>query len=355
MHIHWRAVDRLGECRLDGIAQDAGDAPQIGEFAELDGLAVLRAGDHRGYAFGDFVHGAGKHDDLHEFAGRGEHHALGDIVLAGVDGDLAQRTGRDLGDTRHEHGVEFAFVHSLFSEGNEQVLRGLDCGHFAAQAPVDEFRVGQGRLAAAGRAALGTGCGDAHARLAQHGGRVDATCTQRVNQCDGGGGFAFATGRLQWRISGDEHDFAMFTRRFGMCLEIVEVAVRVDLADQSVLACVILDTGHGDSLPVGDTAPSAAADGKSGRACPHCRRNATATSKKPYASPCCARLHYNRWSCQQLRIVRKTDSTRSGQRRERRVPDPWTDIHVSGTRVGMHSTGNTRDIGRLRPVSYRND
>ena len=96
----------------------------------------------------------------------------------------------------------------------------------------------------------------------------------------------------------------MLARRFGMRLEIVEVAVRINLADQAVLACVILDTGHGVSLPVGDTAPSAAADGKSGRASPHCRRAATATSKKPCASPCCAWFYYNRWPCQRCSIVR---------------------------------------------------
>ena len=244
MHVHRGAVHRLGLGRLDGVAQDAGDAPQVDELAEGHGLAVLRAGDHLGHAVGDLFHGTGQHDDLHELTGRGEHHALGHIALAAVHRDLAQGAGRHFGDARHEDGVELAFVHGLLREGDQQVLGRLDGAHLAAQTPVDQLRVGQGGLAATGGAALGTGCGDAHARLAKHGGRVDATFAQRVDQRDRGGGLAFAAGRLQRGVGGDENDLAMLARRIRILLQVIEIAERINLLHQAVLAGEILNAGH---------------------------------------------------------------------------------------------------------------
>ena len=244
MHIHRRAVHRLGERRLDRIGEHIGDTPQVDEVAELDWFAVLRAGDHRGHALADLIHRTGQHDDLHQLGRRGEHDLLGDVVLARVHGDGTQRAGRHFGDARHEDRVDTSLVHSLLGEGDEQVLRGGDGGHLTAQAPVDELGVGQRSLAAARGTAFGTGGGDAHARLAQHGGRVDAASPQRIDQRDRRRGLALAARRLERRIGGDEHDLAVLARRVGIVVQVLHKPEGVDLLDQPVLAGELLDSSH---------------------------------------------------------------------------------------------------------------
>ena len=244
VHVHRRAVHGLRLGWLHGVAEDAGDTPQVNEFAEGHGLAILRAGDHLGNALGDLIHGTRQHNDLHELAGRGEHHTLSHVALSTVHCDLAQGTGRHFGDARYEDGVQLAVVNSLLRKGDQQVLGGLDGSHFTAQTPVDQLRVGQGGLAAARRATLGTGCGDAHARLAQHGCRVDATFAQRIDQRNRGGGLALTAGRLQRGVGGDEDDLAMLARRIRIVLQVIEIAERINLLHQAVLAGEILNAGH---------------------------------------------------------------------------------------------------------------
>ena len=244
VHIHGRTIHRFRLRRLHRIGKNAGNAPQINEFTEGHGLAVLRAGNHLGHAVRDLIHGTRKHHNLHELAGRSEHHTLSHIALATVHRDLTQRTGRHFGNARHEDGVQLAIVHSLFCKGNQQVLSRFDSTHFAAQTPVDQLRVGQGGLAAARSTTLGTGCRDAHARLTQHSGRVDATLTQRIDQRDRGGGLAFAARRLQRSVGGDEHDLAVLALSVGIILQIIEITERVNLLHQAVLAGEVLNAGH---------------------------------------------------------------------------------------------------------------
>ena len=244
VHIHGRTIHRFRLRRLHRIGKNAGNTPQINEFTERNGLAVLRAGNHLGNALGDLIHGTGEHHDLHELAGRSEHHTLGHIALAAVHRDLTQRTGRHFGNARHGDIVELAVVDGLLSEGNQQVLGRFDSAHFAAQTPVDQLRVGQGSLAAARSATLGTGSGNAHARLTEHCGRINATLTQRVDQRDRGGGLALAARRLQRSIGGDEHDLAMLAWSIRIILQIIEIAERINLLHQAVLAGEILNAGH---------------------------------------------------------------------------------------------------------------
>lgn len=104
--------------------------------------------------------------------------------------------------------------------------------------------MGQGSLAAAGGTALGTGCGDAHARLTQHGGRINAALVQGVDQGDGRGGLAFSARCLERRIGGDEHDLAVLARRVGIVVQVLHKPEGVDLLDQPVLAGELLDSSH---------------------------------------------------------------------------------------------------------------
>ena len=244
VHVDRGAVYGLGLGRLDRVGQNASDTPQVHEFAEGHGLAVLGAGDHLGHALGNLVHRAGEHHNLHELAGRREHDLLRHVALAVVHGGGAQGAARHLGDTRHENRVELAVIDGLLGEGDEQVLGRLDGAHFAAQTPVDELGVGQGSLAAAGGTALGTGCGDAHARLTQHGGRINAALVQSVDQGDGRGGLAFSARCLERRIGGDEHHLAVLARGVRVLGQVLHVAECVDLLDQTVLAGEVFDGGH---------------------------------------------------------------------------------------------------------------
>ena len=244
VHVHRRAVHGLCLGWLHGVTEDAGDTPQINEFTEGHGLSILRAGDHLGNALGNLIHGTRQHNDLHKLAGRSEHHALSHVALATVHCDLAQGTGRHFGDARHENGVQLAVVNSLFCKGDQQVLGSLDGSHFTAQAPVDQLRVSQGSLAATRSTTLGTGSGNAHARLTQHSGRIDATLTQRIDQRDRSGGLALAARRLQRSIGGDEHDLAMLAWSIRIILQIIEIAKRINLLHQAVLAGEILNAGH---------------------------------------------------------------------------------------------------------------
>ena len=110
--------------------------------------------------------------------------------------------------------------------------------------------MGQGSLAAARSATLGTGSGNAHARLTEHCGRINATLTQRVDQR--GGGLALAARRLQRSIGGDEHDLAMLAWSIRIILQIIEIAERINLLHQAVLAGEILNAGHwGSFLQIG--------------------------------------------------------------------------------------------------------
>ena len=244
VHIHGRTIHRFRLRRLHRIGKNAGNAPQINEFTECNGLAVLRTGNHLGNTIGDLIHGTREHHNLHELAGRSEHHTLSHIALAAIHRNLAQRTGRHFGNARHGNIVKLSIVDGLLSKRNQQVLSRFDSAHFAAQTPVDQLRVSQGSLAAARSTALGTGSGNAHARLTQHSGRIDATLTQRIDQRDRGGGLALAARRLQRGIGGDEHDLAMLARGIRIILQIIEIAERINLLHQAVLAGEILNAGH---------------------------------------------------------------------------------------------------------------
>ena len=104
--------------------------------------------------------------------------------------------------------------------------------------------MGQRSLAATRGTAFGTGGGDAHARLAQHGGRVDAANPQRIDQRDRRRGLAFAARRLERRIGGDEHALAVLARRVGIVVQVLHKPEGVDLLDQPVLAGELLDSSH---------------------------------------------------------------------------------------------------------------
>ena len=244
VHVHRGTVHGLGLGGLDRIGQNAGDAPQVHELAEGHGLAVLGAGDHLGHALSNLVHGTGEHHNLHELGGGGEHRLLRHVALAVVHSDGTQGTARHFGDARHENRVELALIHGLLGKGDEQVLGRLDGAHLTAQTPVDELGVGQGGLAATGGTALGTGCGDAHTRLAQHGGRVDAALVQGVNQGDGRGGLALTARGLERRIGGDKDHLAVLARSVGVLGQVLHVAECVDFLYQAVLAGEVFDGGH---------------------------------------------------------------------------------------------------------------
>ena len=102
-----------------------------------------------------------------------------------------------------------------------------------------------GDLAAAEAPALGTGCGDAHARLTQHGGRINAALVQGVDQGDGRGGLAFSARCLERRIGGDEHHLAVLARASGFSARYAGLLAEcVDLLDQTVLAGEVFDGGN---------------------------------------------------------------------------------------------------------------
>ena len=220
VNINRRALARARHHWVERIAQHRHNALNIHHFAGQNCCTSARlADDHVCDTLSHFFTRGGEHDDLHELTRRSDDCLLFEVTTLAcflvdlvVNNNSAKRAARQLGNARHENGGEALrlLVMHFFCTRDDEVLCGLDFGHFSEQTPVREVDLLEARDAATRSAAFGPRCGDAHGRLAKHRCRIDSAGAQGVGQCDHCGGFAFSAACLERRIRGNEHDLAVF-------------------------------------------------------------------------------------------------------------------------------------------------